>query len=502
MNGHRSIPEWSAATAMAMAAMLFAPLAEAECDTGSYRSDPHQCLQPRPIALGSSGASIEHILDRGRLYCYTGTLGALVTGTDANGSFHDYILSNNHVLAKENEPDNSLSPDGREIIQPGLLDEGPCSSGLGEPNNVVGYLTGFVPLLFGKGANLPDNVADAAMAEVVAGTVDPSGAIVDIGTLTGPPVPASLNMKVQKSGRTTAHTFGEVVATDVTVNVRYGSGTARFVGQLEIVGLCGTNFSDSGDSGSLVVNLPDAGNAHRAAVGLLFAGGGSSTFANPIDVALSTLQTETGVNGLMMVHDGTGTMPDDAANAPICDPPATELIAQDDNYSLPKKNDALTVGPPGVLENDSGYDGGPVVVVDAGPSHGNVVLRDDGSFDYTYQDTDRNGDGTDSFVYSIGNDAETATAIVTINLASGGGRPFASAREAAFERVRAIKTDNDEALFRITGVHGTGIGSGPTGDPVIRVYVERPAQAADSPIPADIEGIPVQVVVTGPIVAR
>ncbi len=119
----------------------------------------HQGQSVRPIELGVTGGSIEHIIDKAFAYCYTGTLGALVQ--DANGQ---YVLSNNHVLAKENEPDNGLAPDGNNIIQPGLLDEGSCTLSLGDSNNIVAYLTDYVWIEFGKGRNPPANSVDAAIA--------------------------------------------------------------------------------------------------------------------------------------------------------------------------------------------------------------------------------------------------------------------------------------------------------------------------------------------------
>ena len=76
-----------------------------ECEAGSFRSDPYQCEQPRAIELGVSGSSIEHVIDGAFAFCYTGTLGSLISdGID------QYIVSYNHVLAKENYPDNGLAP--------------------------------------------------------------------------------------------------------------------------------------------------------------------------------------------------------------------------------------------------------------------------------------------------------------------------------------------------------------------------------------------------------
>lgn len=264
---------------VSVSTLLLTPLAQAD----HTQIEDHRGLSDE---FGTSGSSIEHVVDKARVYCYTGTLGALVERPDAT----TYILSNNHVLAKENEPDNTLEPDGMKIIQPGLLDEGPCSLSLGNPDHQVGYLEDYVRLEFGKGRNLPENTVDAAIA--LNQGMDPSGRIMGIGGLSGNIEDAVVNMPVQKSGRTTGHTFGTVAAINVTLNVSYDSGTARFTGQTEVVGTC-MNFSAGGDSGALIVTVPDdmitTNPPPPDAVGLLFAGGGSSTFANPIGDVLSAL---------------------------------------------------------------------------------------------------------------------------------------------------------------------------------------------------------------------
>ena len=195
----------------AVAVGLVATTATAWADGG----DKHLGVQMRPIPLGVSGSSIEFIESKGRLFCYAGTLGTLVV--DAFGE--QYILSNNHVLAKEGQ---SLL--GEEIIQPGLLDEGSCTLSSGNPGNVVAHLTDYEPLRFGKGKNKPVNTIDAAIAATVAGAVDDDGQILDIGTISGAPAAAALNMAVQKSGRTTGHTFGFILATSVDIDVKYDGG--------------------------------------------------------------------------------------------------------------------------------------------------------------------------------------------------------------------------------------------------------------------------------------
>jgi len=84
-----------------------------------------------------------------------------------------------------------------------------------------------------------------------------------------------------KYGRTTQHTKGRVQGINATVNVGYDVGVARFVGQI-VIG--GGGFSAGGDSGSLIV--AQGGADDRKPVGLLFAGGGGVTIANPIEAVL------------------------------------------------------------------------------------------------------------------------------------------------------------------------------------------------------------------------
>ena len=80
-----------------------------------------------------------------------------------------------------------------------------------------------------------------------------------------------------------------VTALNATVNVGYGGGkVAKFVNQIIT-----TDMSAGGDSGSLVLDW------QNRPVGLLFAGGGSDTFANPIRPVLDLLGVSivTGADG-------------------------------------------------------------------------------------------------------------------------------------------------------------------------------------------------------------
>ena len=242
-----------------------------------------QGFQTRPSQLGVSGSSQTFLLIKGFLYCYAGTLGALVENNNVQ-----YVLSNNHVLAKENHNlDYGDAAANDTIIQEAMLDEGPCTLSSGDPEHAVATLSKHFPILFATRKSKPSNTVDAAIATVDPDQVDPTGAILGIGTVGGW-TNAALAMPVEKTGRTTGHTFGTVLATNVTVDISYDSGTARFVDQIRIRRPCGdAGFSDAGDSGSLIVTVPDSGDP--LAVGLLFAGGGSDTFANPIDPVLTSL---------------------------------------------------------------------------------------------------------------------------------------------------------------------------------------------------------------------
>lgn len=232
----------------------------------------HQIWQTRPISLGTSGGNIN---DSSKLYCCSGTLGSLVQ--DAAGN--QYILSNNHVLAKTNK--GTIDED---IIQPGLIDQNPvCYKDYAD---AVANLSKFIPISFRRGTT---NTVDAAIAYTQSGAVNPSGSIIDIGEVSNSTVVPTLNMPVKKSGRTTGLTTGTVTAVNVTVYVTYnktcgiGSQKARFTGQI-MIGPAG--FSAGGDSGSLIV---EDCTPYPRAVGLLFAGSSTVTVANPISNVLSLL---------------------------------------------------------------------------------------------------------------------------------------------------------------------------------------------------------------------
>jgi hypothetical protein len=279
-------------------------------NTAGVTSNPatHQAQAQAAVMLGASGGNNtdydsrdSHIVD-----CCSGTLGALVEGAGKR----QYLLSNNHVLAKSDH-----ASVGDAIVQPGLIDNN-CtplgdSAGAGKASSVapVAQLTGWLPLR----SRLTN--ADAAIAQVVSRAVDPSGSILELGAkqpggalAAAPPgisstggrgETATLDLTVAKSGRTTGLTCGGVSAIDLDVKVDYFLDCAEtrpymtktFTHQLAI---SGNQFSDAGDSGALVV---DAANAEP--VGLYFAGGTdilgvSQAVANPAPDLLNELNEQVG----------------------------------------------------------------------------------------------------------------------------------------------------------------------------------------------------------------
>jgi PKD repeat protein len=228
----------------------------------------------RPVPIGVSTGNAGE--------CSAGTIACRVT----DGS-NVYALSNNHVYALEND-----AASGSNVVQPGLYD----TRCILNSNNAIGTLYDFKPIDFSG-----DNTIDAAIALTTTDQVGTATPPDGYGTPRSTPVAAAFQMSVQKRGRTTGLTTGTITGLDATVDVSYGSGVARFVGQIVI---SGRRFSAAGDSGSLIVTQAD-----NSPVGLLFAGNSTVTIANPIAEVLDYF----GVH----IDDGSGAPPEN--QAPIAD---------------------------------------------------------------------------------------------------------------------------------------------------------------------------------------
>ena len=259
-------------------------------------SDPTKRQRPAPMGFSVGHPAIT-----------AGSIGARVV--DHSGNV--YALSNNHVLANSND-----ARIGDAALQPGPYDRGTA------PADQIGTLAAFNTIDFSGGANTIDaaialsgttNLDNATPADDGYGV--PNAAI--FGDANGDGVfddeTSLLGLNVQKYGRTTKLTHGQITGINGTVTVCYEVffgfciKSARFVDQLVIEP--GT-FSDGGDSGSLIVT--DDGNKNPVA--LLFAGSSAQTIANRIDLVLNRFA----------VHVDGGTSP---PPAPVTDIGITSVTA-------------------------------------------------------------------------------------------------------------------------------------------------------------------------------
>jgi hypothetical protein len=242
-----------------------------------------QAAQNGAVEMGTSGGNINaHSQSGNTITCCGGTLGSLVNRAGAT-----FILSNNHVIA-----DSDAGTVGDAVTQPGLIDTNCQSTGTATVANLSQFFT-----LEGN----PANPVDAASAQVVSGKVDASGNILLLGATTdtnGVPVAAppeggsgtgaTVSMAVAKSGRSSGLTCSTVDTVMATFSVQYqkgcGTGTMFTVNYSGQISVAGGDFSQEGDSGSLVVTQGGAN-----PVGLLFAGSDTDTVANPIGAVLSAM---------------------------------------------------------------------------------------------------------------------------------------------------------------------------------------------------------------------
>ncbi|MFK8024900.1 MAG: hypothetical protein AB8G26_13150 [Ilumatobacter sp.] len=210
-------------------------------------------------------------------YVFTGTLGCIVTDRTSGDPM---MLTNFHVACV----DDTWSV-GDRISQPSLVDTGSC------PTDDVGAIVRAV---------LSSNVDGAVLSIDSRPT---SCEILEIGDITGTATTTD-GAAVRKRGRTTGYTHGEVTSVDYTTAIDYGDGigSVTFYDQIRIAvdSSQSTQFGNSGDSGSVVVDANDK------VVGLYFAGtsDGSLGVANPIAVVLDELDVDMCTSGPKLLKEG------------------------------------------------------------------------------------------------------------------------------------------------------------------------------------------------------
>ncbi|MGH2698565.1 MAG: hypothetical protein ACRDJL_05110 [Actinomycetota bacterium] len=221
----------------------------------------------RPLLIGSSVGHHE---------VTAGTLGCFVEASDGTPA----LLSNNHVLANENQ--GSV---GDPILQPAPFDGGDAE------RDRVGSLSAFVPLKIEE-----PNFVDCAIAGLDGGIDFDAATLIEGLRLAGSAdVMEAGAHEIEKLGRSTGRTRGRVTAFEIdNLTVGYDAGSLRFDNQIEVESTGDGPFSLGGDSGSLVY-IAESG----LGFGHLFAGsdqGGSNglgvTYLNPLDVVLSGLDVQ------------------------------------------------------------------------------------------------------------------------------------------------------------------------------------------------------------------
>lgn len=224
---------------------------------GKLRLDNKPYATRNPIQPGNS---ISHF--RGT----AGTLGAIVT----NGK-KQLLLSNSHVLAKSGN-----AKKGDAVVYPGKHDGGKT------PHDVVGRLSRVIQ--FKKDDDFTNEV-DCAVAEIV-----PNGRKV-LSVIRGVNGPKGIiaprrGMKIKISGRTSGINTGQIKDIHFRFSIKYPD-LGKFVGFKNQI-LC-TRYSDSGDSGSLVLEKTSG-----KAVGLHFASAKGGSVCNPIQKVLKSLRVKLG----------------------------------------------------------------------------------------------------------------------------------------------------------------------------------------------------------------
>jgi hypothetical protein len=432
--------------------------------TTVFPNDEH-LGQAIPIKMGTTGGNSTDFTTNTTnqtITCCSGTLGSLV---NKGGTL--FILSNNHVLDKSDQ-----GAVGDPIGQPGLVDNN-CKGG-----TLVANMSQAAPL---KTSNV-----DAAIAQAVAGAVDPSGAILDLGPVGANSIAAAppsstlavptINMGVAKSGRSTGLTCSTIGSISTNVQVTYATqcgngGTTFSVTFVNQVIINGGSFSASGDSGSLVVTTNSA-----QPVGLLFAGNSTSTTANPIQDVIAALGPFSIVGGgdhavsCATTASAPGANPGpgiSSASATVSPAEMQRVTVVRDKFSDQLMQDSAIKGVGIGASADNPKEGALIVYVSGTP--GSPIPAQ------------INGVRT-KIVHGMPNTAQ-ATQPQSVSLAA-----------ADVARTTVVKNAHADALMAQTGIMGVGVGasSDSPGDPAVVIYVEQGSN--HPPIPAVIDGIRTKVI--------
>jgi hypothetical protein len=445
--------------------------------------------QAVPVELGSSGGNAHDFVNntaKNTITCCGGTLGSLVTRGGVQ-----YILSDNHILARSDG-----ATVGDAIIQPGLIDTATCTTA---GTTTVANLSQFSNL-----QATPSPKIDAAIAQVVAGEVDPTGKIIYLGATTdanGVPVadapqggtglPASsvaVGRPVAKSGRSTGLTCSTVEATNILTSVTYtvncdGTGTKFTASYANQIGVIGGDFSGEGDSGSLIVTQDTA-----SPLALLYAGSDTDTVGNPVADVLNFFGNNTMFVG-GAAHPVAGcSLPTAPQSAKTVVPTsqATEVIqkaAATRDTHAPELLAYPEVQAVGVGQSyDNPKEAAILFFVTQGESRTNLPTQVDGVRTRVIEQ---------SLFAKRGAISTEDSAMLEKSVAAP--QLVYSVSDAEMARAKVVHTAHVDALMKQAGVQGVGIGSSvdSPGEAALMIFTIR--GVPQDPIPAVIDGLRTRV---------
>jgi hypothetical protein len=448
--------------------------------------------QAVPVQLGSSGGNAHDFINntsKNTITCCGGTLGSLVTRGGVQ-----YILSDNHILARSDG-----ATVGDAIIQPGLIDTATCTTA---GTTTVANLSQFSNLQ----ANPSPNV-DAAIAQVIAGKVDPAGKIIYLGgsvDANGVPVAdapqggaglsassVAVGRPVAKSGRSTGLTCSTVEATNILTSVSYtvncdGTGTKFTANYANQIGVIGGDFSGEGDSGSLIVTQDTA-----SPLALLYAGSDTDTVGNPVADVLNFFAS--GGNNVTFVggaaHAVVGcTLPTAPQSAKTVVPSslATQVIqkaAATRDLHAPELLAYPEVQAVGVGQSyDNPKEAAILFFVTQGESRTNLPAQVDGVRTRVIEQP---------LFAKRGAISAEDSAMLEKSVAAP--QLVYSVSDAEMARAKVVHTAHVESLMKQAGVQGVGIGSSidSLGEATLMIFTIR--GVPQDPIPAVIDGLRTRV---------
>jgi len=442
-----------------------------------------------PVELGTSGSNANDFSNntvKNTITCCGGTLGSLVTRGGVQ-----YILSDNHILAR-----SDAAKAGDAIVQPGLIDTPTCTTAT---TTTVANLTQFSNL-----QATPSQNVDAAIAQVVAGKVDPAGKIIYLGATTdsnGVPVAGApqagtglatasvaVGRPVAKSGRSTGLTCSTIEATNISTSVDYtvncdGTGTKFTTNYTNQIGVIGGDFSGEGDSGSLIVTQDTA-----TPVALLYAGSNTDTVGNPVADVLNFFgNNSTFVGGGPHAVVGC-TLPTAPQSAKTVVPSSlsTQVIekaAATRDLHAPELLAYPEVQAVGVGQSyDNPKEAAILFFVTQGESRTNLPAQVDGVRTRIIEQPLFGKRG-----------AISAQDSAVLEKSVAAPQLVYSVSDAEMARAKVVHSAHVDALMKQAGVQGVGIGSSvdSPGDAALMIFTIQ--GAPQDPIPAVIDGLRTRV---------